>query len=54
MVKNATLCNNKIYIGPASGRALDLGQYSEGQCPRVRGDLSFQLPQGPGDATGVF
>ena len=48
LAKIEKLCDNKIYIAPVPGPPIR-GQYSKGRGYRVRGDLSFQLPQGPGD-----
>ena len=48
MAKIATLCDNKTYIAPALGPPIWV-KYSKGQGYCVRGYLSFQVPQGPGD-----
>ena len=48
MAKIITLGDNKIYIAPALGPPIRV-KYSKGQGYCVRGYLSFQVPQGPGD-----
>ena len=48
MAKIVALWDNKPYIAPALGPPIR-GKYSKGQGYCVRGYLSFQVPQGPGD-----
>ena len=53
MAKIVTLCDNKTYIAPALGPPI-WGKYFKGQGYCVRGYLSFQVPQGPGEGVIKF
>ena len=53
MAKIVTLCDNKTYIAPALGPPI-WGKYFKGQGYCVRGYLSFQVPQGPGEGGFKF